>query len=273
MDVSFVRDDRWFPRRCLRAFFAQQGLDRAMVIASQSFTALIPLMILTSAVLPRGGGSSMADAIIRRFGLSGETAQSVRTVFEAPSSGSVGVLSVLLLVLSGVSLTRRMQKMYLDAWHVPPLPGVRGSLYAAAGLGFLLTEIALLSFVRTILRALPFEGPVSAVVSLAASVVLWTSIPWLLLNRRVAWRRLLLAGTLTGVLSSVWGFATTVYMPPLMATYSERYGLFGITVALVGWLLCISFIVVVSTVVAAELDRAPERWAVRLRSVTVSRGG
>ncbi|HET6968585.1 MAG TPA: YhjD/YihY/BrkB family envelope integrity protein [Ornithinibacter sp.] len=273
MDVSFVRDDRWFPRRCLRAFFEQQGLDRAMVVASQSFTALIPLMILTSAVLPRGGDSSMADAVIRKFGLSGATAESVRTVFEASSSGSVGVLSLLLLVLSGVSLTRRLQKMYLDAWHVPPLPGVRGSLYAALGLGFLLTEIALLSFVRTVLRALPFEGVLSVAVSLAASIALWTTIPWLLLHRRLAWRRLLLAGILTGVLTSLWGLATTVYMPRLMASYSERYGLFGITVALVGWLLCISFIVVVSTIVVAELDRAPERWAVRLRSVTMSRGG
>ncbi|HYN67780.1 MAG TPA: hypothetical protein VES93_12895, partial [Ornithinibacter sp.] len=32
-----------------------------------------------------------------------------------------------------------------------------------------------------------------------------------------------------------------------------------------GWLLCISFIIVGSTVVAAELDRAPEAWATRLR--------
>ena len=50
-----------------------------------------------------------------------------------------------------------------------------------------------------------------------------------------------------------------------MTSYSERYGLFGVTIALVGWLLCISFIIVGTTVVAAELDRAPESWATRLR--------
>jgi membrane protein len=54
-------------------------------------------------------------------------------------------------------------------------------------------------------------------------------------------------------------------MPRLMTSYSERYGLFGVTVALVGWLLCIAFIIVGSTVVAAEFDRAPEPWATRLR--------
>ena len=54
-------------------------------------------------------------------------------------------------------------------------------------------------------------------------------------------------------------------MPRLMTSYSERYGLFGVTIALVGWLLCISFILVASTVVAGELDRAPEAWATRIR--------
>ena len=51
----------------------------------------------------------------------------------------------------------------------------------------------------------------------------------------------------------------------MLESYSERYGLFGVTLALVGWLLAISFIVVAATVVAAELDRAPEPWARRLR--------
>ena len=94
---------------------------------------------------------------------------------------------------------------------------------------------------------------------------MWTSIPWLLLNRRVVWQRLLPAGILAGCLCTAWGYVTTVYMPRLMTSYSERYGLFGVTIALVGWLLCISFILVASSVVAGELDRAPEAWATRIR--------
>ena len=52
-----------------------------------------------------------------------------------------------------------------------------------------------------------------------------------------------------------------------MESYSARYGLFGVTIALVGWLLCIAVLVVASTVVAAELDCAPERWAQRFRAL------
>jgi hypothetical protein len=41
----------------------------------------------------------------------------VREMFERPVGGSsVGVLSVVILVFSGVSLVRGVQRMYRDAW-------------------------------------------------------------------------------------------------------------------------------------------------------------
>jgi membrane protein len=265
MRLPNVLDEEWFPRRCLRCFFAIQGIDRAMVIASQAFTALIPLVILTSALLPSDNHASIADGIVRKFALTGDSASAVQTVFAPTGEASIGLFSLLLLLLSGVSLSRRLQRMYLEAWQLPRAPGVRASLYAAFALGALIVEIGLLSFIRSLLRELPFDWAAGLTGSLLSSVVVWTSIPWLLLNRRVAWQRLLPAGLLAGGLSTVWGYATTVYMPRLMASYSERYGLFGVTIALVGWLLCISFIIVATTALAAEFDRAPEPWATRLR--------
>ena len=254
-----------FPGRCVTRFLAIQGLDRAMVIASQSFTALIPLLILVAAVLPTGSEDAVAHLIINRFQLSGASADAVTSVFAHSGTGSVSLLSLLLLLYSGVSLTRRLQWMYLDAWRLRRLPGVRGSLNAAWGLAALLVEISLLYLVGTLVRTLPFDWLLGLPLSAGASLVLWTSVPYLLLDRRIPWRRLLPGGALAGLSSSLYGVATTIYMPRLMETYSERYGLFGVTIALVSWLLCISFIVVAATVVAAEFDRTPERWAQRLR--------
>ena len=265
MRLPNVLDEQWFPRRCLRTFFAVQGLDRAMVIASQAFTALIPLVILSTALLPSENHGTNADAIVRKFALTGNAADSVRAVFAPSAEASIGAVSILLLVFSGVSLTRRIQRMYLETWQLPPAAGVRSSLYAAVALGALIVELGLLSFIRSLLRQIPFDWALGLSGSLLSSVVVWTSIPWLLLNRRVVWQRLLPAGLLAGGCSTVWGYATTVYMPRLMTSYSERYGLFGVTIALVGWLLCISFILVASAVVAGELDRAPEAWATRIR--------
>lgn len=247
-----------------------QGVDRAMVIAAQAFTALIPLLILASALSPGAGQDSVAQVLIRKFDLSGDAAIAVRELFTQTGDGATGGLSVLLLVFSGFSLTRRMQRMYLQAWRLEAVPGIRGSVNAAMGLAGLVLEIALLAFARSIVRGLPLEGVFGVGVSVLAGVLLWTSVPWLLLDRRVTWQRLLPAGALVSLGSALYGAASGVYMPRMMASYSERYGLFGVTLALVGWLLTMAFIVVGATVVGAELDRAPEPWARRIRHLVVA---
>lgn len=263
--VLAVRLKDSFPGRCLATFLGMQGVDRAMVIASQAFTALIPLLMLVSALAPEADRDVVADAVVRRFELTGNAAGAVRQVFAQSEQATTGMIGALLLVFSGVSLSRRLQRMYQHCWRVPPPAGVRGSVNAALALGALLTELALLYLARTLVQALPYEWALGAPASLLASLLLWTSIPYLLLDRQVKWRRLLPGGALAAVSVSAYSLASTIYMPRLMETYIERYGLFGITLALIGWLLCIAFIIVGATVVAAELDRAREPWARRLR--------
>lgn len=152
-----------------------------------------------------------------------------------------------------------MQRLNQDAWQLPPRRGVRGSLNAALALAVLLLEFGLLALARTLVKGLPAGWVLGATVTVPGSLVLWTAVPWLLLDRRIAWRRLMPAGALTAVCAGAYAIATTVYTPRLMATYSQRYGLFGVTLALIGWLLCVALIIVAATVVAAEFDRTPGR--------------
>jgi membrane protein len=190
----------------------------------------------------------------------------VELVFEQSGSSSLGLGSLLLLAFSGLSLTRRLQRLYLQVFRLPARPGIRGSIDAVLGLGALLVGIALLYYTRSLARALPFHWVLGMPVSVCAGIAIWTSLPWLLLNRRIPWQRLLPVGVLAGTAATLYSVATTVYMQRLMTSYSQRYGLFGVTVALVGWLLCIAFIVVATAVIGAELDRAPDTWARRLRA-------
>ena len=91
-------------------------------------------------------------------------------------------------------------------------------------------------------------------ISVATGLVLWTSIPYLLLNREVHWRRLLVAGGATALGTALLGLATTVYMAPLVTQYTAEFGLFGITIALIGWLLVASVVLVSCTAIGAEFD-------------------
>ena len=263
---SFTRRlETTFLGRSVRQFIALQGLDRAVVLSSQAFTALIPLLLLVSAVAPADRSDVVAGAIVRRFELGGDSADSVNLLFAHSGDASVGLLSVFLLLFSGISLAGRLQRMYQQAWGLAAPPGVGRALNAALGLAVLVLGISVLYLARTLVGSLPAGDVLVAPLSIVASLLVWTLVPWLLLARRIAWQRLIPGAALTAVCTSIYGVVSTIYMPGMFASYSQRYGLFGVTLALIGWLLCIAVIVVASTAIASEFDRVRDPWAQRLR--------
>jgi membrane protein len=246
-----------------------QGIDRAVVLASQAFTALIPLLLLVSAWSPADDRDVVSGGIIRRFQLSGGAADAVRQLFAHTGGGATGVFSVFLLFFAGVSLARRMQRMYLQAWRLEAATGPRRALNAAFGLTVLVLGIALLYLARTLVGWLPAgevtETRLSVLVSVLGSFLLWSTVPWLLLDRRIAWRRLIPTGALAAGCASVYGVASSIYMPRQLESYSERFGLFGVTLALIGWLVGVALILVATTAIASEFDRTEAPWARRIR--------
>jgi membrane protein len=244
-----------FLGRCLGRFVMMAGLDRCIVLSSQAFTALIPLLILITTLAPADQSNAAANTLVRKFDLTGDSAAAVQELFATPAGASSGVSisSALLLLFSGVSFTRRMQTMYRSAWGLEKA-GIRAGLFAALGLLTLLAEVLVLYGIRTLVRQLSLYWLWILPVSVATGLVLWTSIPYLLLNRQVHWRRLLVGGAITAVGTALLSVATTVYMAPLVTQYTEEFGLFGITIALIGWLLSASVILVSSTAIGAEFD-------------------
>jgi uncharacterized BrkB/YihY/UPF0761 family membrane protein len=260
-----LRLEATFIGRSGRKFVALQGIDRAVVLASQAFTALIPLLLLVSALAPADNHDIVSAAIIRRFELGGSAADSVAQLFVHSGNSATGVLSVLLLFFSGVSLTKRLQRMYQQAWGLEASPGAGRALNAALGLTVLVLGISLLYFARTLVGSLPAGDVLVTPLSVLSSFLLWTTVPWLLLERRIAWRRFIPAGALTALCAGLYGVASTIYMPRQLASYSERYGLFGVTLALIGWLLGMTLILVAATAIASEFDGTEAAWARRTR--------
>lgn len=267
-DLAALAQRLWgsFLGRCLRRFIRMQGIDRCLVLSSQAFTALIPLLILVSTLAPPGEPDVVARTIITKFGLSGESEASVEQLFRIPSgaTGAVSLASAILLLYSGVSFTRRMQKMYRAAWNRQNA-GVSGNLFAVLGLVVLLAEVLVLYAIMSIVRDLPGHWVLVFPLSLLTGLVPWTSVPYLLMNRQVHWRRLLPAGVLTATAMALFGTATTLYMPDLIERYTRDFGLFGVTIAIIGWLLGASGIVVAGTTIGAEFDHSLAPWALRVK--------
>ena len=54
-------------------------------------------------------------------------------------------------------------------------------------------------------------------------------------------------------------------MPDLVNHYTTEFGLFGITIAIIGWLLATAGILVGSAAIGAEFDRTDDPWARRIK--------
>ena len=255
-----------FLGRSVHRFIRMEGIDRSLVLSSQAFTALIPLLIVVATLAPPGGPEVIARTLINKFGLTGSSAQSVEQLFAAQgvAQSTLGLGSALLLLYSGVSFTRRLQKMYRSAWDQEKA-GVRGNLFAALALFVFLVEVLLVYGIMSVVHSLPADWLFALPFTILTGLVPWVSVPFLLMDRQVHWRRLLVTGALTAATMALYSTATSVYMPRLIDQYTNDFGLFGVTIAIIGWLLGAAGIVVASTSVGAEFDQSTAPWAVHLK--------
>ena len=244
-----------------------EGFDRCIVLSAQALTALIPLFIVVASAAPAGQEDLISQAIIRRLALTGDSADAVALLFMTPAgaSSSVTIFSAFLLVFSGVSFSRRLQAMYLAAWG-QQRAGLRSSLFAALGLTVLVIAVIAAYLVRGLAARFPLEWLWTIPISLGTGLVLWTALPYLLLERQVHWRRLLVTGGASAIGMTGFAIATPFYMPDLMTRSTSDFGLFGITITLIGWLLVAAGVLVSSAAIGAECDASEGTWLVRLRN-------
>jgi membrane protein len=238
----------------LTRFVAVQGVDRAMAIGAQAYTALIPLLIVYASLLPRADNEDFADTMIKEFELSGSTAASFKRAFAPAGEVESGVtaLGVLLLLVSALSFTRGMQRLYEGVFDLEKL-GVKNTPRALLWL-FVIT--AFLAVRPLILGQL--HGVVSEVATLAFSTLLWLLTPYLMLGRRVSWQRLLPGAVLTAIGMAGVGIWSVIWMPHTLASSASQFGLIGIGFALLTWLIAIAGVIVVTSTGGAMIA---DRWS------------
>jgi membrane protein len=236
--------------RALRKFIALEGAQQATVLAAQAFTSLIPLMVVAAAFSP--GSGDLADRIVDRFGLQGESARSVHQLFASAgeTESTITWISVIILVLSGLSFTRALQRVFQRAYDRTPdgLKDQQRGLVWVLCLGVWVTVLAPLH------ESLEDVGGIAFAVALATGTgfLLWLGTPMLLLGDP-DWRRLAPGAAVLGLLGALLGIASSIYVPILMDWSADKYGLIGIAFALQSWLLVAGFVVVIGAVAGAAV--------------------
>lgn len=245
------RLDATFAGRFARELLELRVIDRALALASKCFIAVLPLTILSTAVVSDRG---FGDELVRRFGLTGSGATAARELFAAPTQveASIGALGFVILISSVMSFSRALERVYLDCWRLPALASGTGRrLLWLAGL---VLALAVLSATRS--RWVDPDTPLIQWVTgtvVAGLFFLWT--PYLLLGRRVRPRRLLPTAVLSGAGALALGIGSTIALPRYISHDTERYGLIGFTFAIVSYLFAASLLVVGAAALGAMLDR------------------
>jgi membrane protein len=241
--LRFVRD--W-----LEGFLELQGFDRAVALAGQAFTALIPLLIVYAAITSDASGRDFADQIINAFDLKGAAAQNIRQAFAPPTSVESGVsaFGAFLLIFSALAFTRALQRLYQLAWNQTPL-GMRAAKWGLIWLGIIVLTIT----VRPILLGWS-NGVLRLALSLAFGFVLWLITPYVLLGRRVRWQQLAPTALLTGFGMTVLAISSAIWMPHSVATSAAQFGTIGVAFALLGWLVGYGFVLVVAASGGAVIE-------------------
>jgi membrane protein len=269
--VEWIRKS--LPGRIVVASLEIRLYDRALTLAGQAFIALVPMLIIVATLLSGSGALALGDWLIGRFALTDASADAVHSLFARPPSASGGltILSVLTVLVSASSFARSVQRTYETAWQLPAR-GLRRAINGVQGAWLLILVLAALAYLAGLADRLPGGLIVVAVAQACVALPGWWLASWLLLTRRVAWR-LVLPGAVVSALGQVLvGVAEARYVPHLIERNAERYGVIGVAIALISWLVVIALLIVVSAVVGAELGAVLAEHDARRRPASRSAG-
>ena len=254
------------PGQILGRLVEVRFLDRSVILAAQAFSAILPLFIVVATISPQPGGDNPGAFMARRLGLTAKDVSSLEVAVIPPPSAraSVGVVGVVLALLTATSFARALQRSYELAWRLPRA-GLRAAWRPLALVIGLALYVELLFLFGRLVRGMPAGTLLEDLVTFAAAWALWMGAGWILLAGRVRLRLLAAGGLLTAVGFAALRRLSAFYLPALVASNQQQYGLLGVAFTLYSWLSACAFIIVVATVVGAVLAEDPGRLGQRIR--------
>lgn len=235
--------------------------DRALTLAGQAFIALVPLLLVLAGWIGSAGGEGLAATLVDRFRLTGEAADAAALLFSRPPDPASGtsVVSLLILLVSVNSFGRALQRTFEAAWRLPSTGSGR-AVRGGWGLLVLLSTMALGVAVPAVIMRLPGGWLLAVPAQLLVAIPAWWLLTRLLLNLRVGWAATLPGAVLGAVTQVLTGWAGAIWVPLLIERDAARYGVIGVAIALISWLVVIAFVAVASVVTGAWASRLLEPW-------------
>jgi len=235
-----------------------EPFDRAMTLAAQAFTSIVPVVIAASTVIPANDSGRLGRWVAKALSVPEATRSALSGALpdDTNQATTFSVLSLLIVLLSATSFSRALTRMYAKVWLVRG-PGWRSPWrWIAAMVAIAACTVAL----RAVQRAASGDaGWLVAAVLLTAVVnaLLWTWVPSVLLAGEVRWRLLAPGGLLMGLASVAIYFAGRIYIPSAMEYADSHFGELGVAFTAIGWLFSVAFVLIIASVVGAVIVSQP----------------
>jgi membrane protein len=246
--------------RIVRELIAVDVRDRIFGMTGQSFLAVIPVLVIASTWLSDSDGESLALIVNERLGLSGPTAETVLLLFTKPTdsamvAGASGV-SIVLFFLSLNSFTRTLRRSMERPWGLLRV-GWRGQLTGLLGVALLIAMVGSLALIATRWRSdSPQEVALEALARTVIAGLFWMAIGRALSHGRIPARHLWPGAVVGGVGTSAIALWTVTVLPTIVERDAARYGVIGVALAILTWLLALCGLTVGVGVVGGQVARA-----------------
>ncbi|MDL9936032.1 hypothetical protein QSJ18_04685 [Gordonia sp. ABSL1-1] len=226
--------------------------DRAMTLAGQAFTSLLPIVILLT-TLP---GKDVVDDALHGLGIKENAGIVAHSTPE--SFGAFGIFGALMTIAGATSLARALGRMYVSIWGVTKLP-LRG-WWRWVIVIFVIPVAATVQGLAAGLRSMSIFGVhiedrgllgfgLEIGVTLIVWSLLWTVIPRLLVSAQVPWRLLAINGIATGLCVTALLVGSRVALPRILESTTDHFGTLGVVFVAISWLFFFACILVVVTLV------------------------
>jgi membrane protein len=211
-------------------------IDRSVALAGKAFVSFFPLVIVVAAFMPESIRSSMIADVTVRLGLRGDALTLARGAFASSDDvrEATGVLGLVLTIFFASSFTTALQRVYFHAWRRPRHGGAAVYWRGLVCLGAVLVATAVLGGLGDDLDGSLQVGLFAIAAAVATSGLWWFS-AWFLLLGEVRARVLVPTGVITGVATAVYAASATIWMPEVVTSNEEQFGVFGVALALITW--------------------------------------
>ena len=164
------------------------------------------------------------------------------------------MLGIVILAYALLRMAQALQRIYEDAWGLERIRA-HGAFRALIWMVTFVLYVILLSPIRAEL-AQADSRLLRIYLPLVLGSLVWAITPHILLGGRVSTRRLLPTGVLTALALTTFSVVSRVYLPTVISTEAERYGLIGAAFGIVSWLFASAVVLIACATTGAALAGA-----------------